>query len=357
VSDRSEAPLPFDRRQLAAALPADAHTPSTARSLAYLFGDATALVALYALGVHLHSPAWWPLLWLLQGTLLWALFVIGHDCGHGSFSRHGWLNGLVGHLTHTPLLVPFHPWRLSHRAHHRHTADLDRDEAWVPLTPGQLGQLSPAARLLRLRLQLLVFPFYLVRGTPRRGGSHFDPHAPFVADGERRRARRSVLACAAFAGFLAWLAVKLGPGALLRLYVAPYVVFVVWVDLVTLLHHTAPRLPWYRHPTWTPLRGALSTVDRHYGPFERIHHHAGSHVAHHLFPEIPHYRLRAATDALRPMLGAWYHEDRRPLWRALREAQVDCALTPADGAQVFASPLAARAGSDGPEAGARPATR
>lgn len=54
----------------------------------------------------------------MQGTLFWALFVIGHDCGHGSFSRHRWLNHLVGHLSHTPILVSFHGWRISHRTHH-----------------------------------------------------------------------------------------------------------------------------------------------------------------------------------------------------------------------------------------------
>jgi len=29
----------------------------------------------------------YPLFWFVQGTLFWCLFVIGHDCGHGSFSK------------------------------------------------------------------------------------------------------------------------------------------------------------------------------------------------------------------------------------------------------------------------------
>lgn len=28
----------------------------------------------------------WPLYWVAQGTMFWAIFVLGHDCGHGSFS-------------------------------------------------------------------------------------------------------------------------------------------------------------------------------------------------------------------------------------------------------------------------------
>jgi omega-3 fatty acid desaturase (delta-15 desaturase) len=357
VRAEGASPLPFGRRELLAALPRNARTPSTARSLACLGGDVALLGALYTLSLHLQSPFWSPLLWFLQGTMFWALFVIGHDCGHGSFSRLPWLNALVGHLTHTPLLVPFHPWRLSHRAHHRHTADLERDEAWAPLTHEELHELSRPARFLRLRVPLLVFPFYLLRGTPRRGGSHFNPFAPFVPPGERAHAWVSVLACGVFAGVLLGLGLAAGPLTLLRLYAAPWAVFVCWVDLVTLLHHTDPRLPWYRGAAWSPLRGALSTVDRGYGLFERIHHDAGCHLAHHLFPSIPHYRLRAATAALRPVLGPWYREDRRPIWQALRRARRDCALAPAMGGQVLPGPVPARLGRDGRGAGSRPATR
>lgn len=28
----------------------------------------------------------WPLYWVAQGTMFWALFVLGHDCGHGKCS-------------------------------------------------------------------------------------------------------------------------------------------------------------------------------------------------------------------------------------------------------------------------------
>ena len=43
---------------------------------------------------------------------------------------------------------------------------------------------------------------------------------------------------------------------------------------------------------WSYLRGGLSTIDRDYGIFNKIHHDIGTHVLHHLFPQIPHYHLR-----------------------------------------------------------------
>jgi hypothetical protein len=58
------------------------------------------------------SRAVWPLYWFVQGTIFWAIFVVGHDCGHGSFSDSSRLNYLVGHVMHSLILVPFHGWRL-----------------------------------------------------------------------------------------------------------------------------------------------------------------------------------------------------------------------------------------------------
>lgn len=46
---------------------------------------------------------------------------------------------------------------------------------------------------------------------------------------------------------------------------------------------------------WSYLRGGLTTVDRDYGLFNKIHHDIGTHVIHHLFPQIPHYHLVEAV--------------------------------------------------------------
>lgn len=44
------------------------------------------------------------------------------------------------------------------------------------------------------------------------------------------------------------------------------------------------------------MRGGLSTIDRDYGIFNKIHHDIGTHVVHHLFPQMPHYHLEEATE-------------------------------------------------------------
>ena len=51
---------------------------------------------------------------------------------------------------------------------------------------------------------------------------------------------------------------------------------------------------------------SLSTIDRDYGIFNKIHHDIGTHVVHHLFPQIPHYNLCEATEAVKPVMGDYY---------------------------------------------------
>ena len=55
--------------------------------------------------------------------------MIAHECGHRAFSDHIWLGDVVGLVLHSALMVPYHPWRISHAKHHRSTNDMDRDEA------------------------------------------------------------------------------------------------------------------------------------------------------------------------------------------------------------------------------------
>ena len=75
----------------------------------------------------------YPIYWFLQGTMMWAIFVLGHDCGHGSFSRSWLINDVVGNVLHSMLLVPYYPWKLSHTHHHKNTGNIDRDEIFYPI--------------------------------------------------------------------------------------------------------------------------------------------------------------------------------------------------------------------------------
>ena len=170
--------------------------------------------------------------------------------------------------------------------------------------------------------------------------------------------RRSIRACLAMASALIAAGALFGPGAVARHWLAPWLVFSAWAALVTYLHHTDEAVPWYRGDGWSYLRGALATVDRRYGVFEWFHHDAGCHVVHHLFPTIPHYRLREAARAIEPLLGAHYRRRNEPIWRALLSAARGCQIVPEEGERVFYEPVADPEWAASPTgAGSSPATR
>jgi omega-3 fatty acid desaturase (delta-15 desaturase) len=330
--------LPFTLQDLKASIPAYCFEPSLGRSLAYFFWDVGVIAALYAIAHAIN--AWWffPLFWLMQGTMFWALFVVGHDCGHGSFSRHRWLNSLVGHLCHTPILVPYHGWRISHRTHHSNTGNLDTDESWYPVSQSKYVQMPWYEKLFRFYVPLLAYPVYLFRRSTDRKGSHFHPASALFRPSEKWDVLTSTALWLLMIGFLGELAYVYGWLFLVQYYLVPYLVFVVWLDLVTFLHHTEQEIPWYRGKDWFFLKGALSTIDRDYGFFNPIHHNIGTHVAHHIFLSMPHYHLKAATTALKPVLGAYYRTSDEPIWKSFIRSYQMCRFVPNTGSQVYYQP-------------------
>jgi omega-3 fatty acid desaturase (delta-15 desaturase) len=316
-------------------IPESAFVPSIPLSLFYFFLDIGILACLYYVTLTYAETWMLPFFWFASGTMMWALFVVGHDCGHGSFSHTTWLNFFIGHLSHTPLLVPFHGWKVSHRTHHNHTGDIEKDESWHPLTETQYKELSPLARIARYKLFLIVFPLYLFVRSSGRDGSHFLPNSPLFPKGERKHVAVSTTWILAMIGFLAWVTFQYGFLFFITYYFLPYTVFVIWLSLVTFLHHTQVDVPWYRGKDWKYALGALSTVDRNYGIFEPIHHNIGTHVVHHLFPTIPHYKLKFAKAHLKKALGKDYRESKESIAKVFFKSAKACIFVPDEGGKVF----------------------
>eukprot|EP00878_Enallax_costatus_P000968 GHUV01001100.1.p1 GENE.GHUV01001100.1~~GHUV01001100.1.p1 ORF type:complete len:437 (+),score=65.97 GHUV01001100.1:166-1311(+) len=309
------APPPFTLQDLRNAIPAHCWKKNVTRSLLYVLLDIFVVAGLAYVAHNYATWYTWPLYWAAQGTMMWAIFVLGHDCGHGSFSDNKTLNDLMGHLLHSFILVPYHGWRLSHKKHHGNHGHIDNDESWHPLTESQYTDLTWQGRLGRSTFpwSLLSYPFYLIWGSPGRNHSHYHPHSDLFSKHQRKMVVVSDLYLLAMYSALLYCMFTFGGGAVAKLYWAPWLVYVVWLDTVTYLHHhgvqeDADKMPWYRGAEWSYLRGGLTTLDHDYGMFNKIHHDIGTHVVHHLFPQIPHYNLQEATAAIKPILGPYYRE-------------------------------------------------
>ncbi|KAL2521010.1 Temperature-sensitive omega-3 fatty acid desaturase [Forsythia ovata] len=309
--DPSEPP-PFKIADIRAAIPEHCWVKDPWKSCAYVVRDIAVAFGLVAIALHFNSWIYWPVYWFAQGTIFWAIFVLGHDCGHGSFSNNPNLNNIVGHILHSSILVPYHGWRISHRTHHQNHGHVENDESWVPLPEKIYMKLDLSTKFLRYKVPfpLFAYPMYLWYRSPGKKGSHFNPYSQLFKSSERKLVLTSTICWAAMVAFLICLSIRFGPSLVLKLYGVPYVIFIMWLDLVTYLHHHGheKKLPWYRGKEWSYLRGGLTTVDRDYGWFNKIHHDIGTHVIHHLFPQIPHYHLEEATKAAKPVMGMYYRE-------------------------------------------------
>ncbi|KAK3018039.1 hypothetical protein RJ639_004529 [Escallonia herrerae] len=306
------APPPFKLADIRAAIPKHSWVKNPWRSMSYVVRDVAIVLGLAAAAAYLNNWLVWPLYWAAQGTMFWALFVLGHDCGHGSFSNDHKLNSVVGHILHSSILVPYHGWRISHRTHHQNHGHVENDESWHPLTETYYKNLDALTKDFRFTVPfpMLAYPFYLWNRSPGKSGSHYDPNSDLFVPSERKDVITSTVCWTAMAAFLVGLSCVIGPVQLLKLYGIPYWINVIWLDFVTYLHHHGheDKLPWYE---WSYLRGGLTTIDRDYGWINNIHHDIGTHVIHHLFPQIPHYHLVEATEAAKPVLGKYYRNPKK----------------------------------------------
>jgi omega-6 fatty acid desaturase (delta-12 desaturase) len=66
-----------------------------------------------------------PLAVLAAGFLV-RVFIIQHDCGHGSFFKSRLANDILGFITGVLTFTPYFHWRWEHALHHSTSGDLDR---------------------------------------------------------------------------------------------------------------------------------------------------------------------------------------------------------------------------------------
>src|SRR5438034_11474335 len=63
---------------------------------------------------------------ILSGAVVVRVFIIMHDCGHGSFLKSKLANDIVGFVAGIVVFTPYYHWRWEHSLHHAGSGDLDR---------------------------------------------------------------------------------------------------------------------------------------------------------------------------------------------------------------------------------------
>lgn len=288
--------------------------------------------------MYLVYPISYPLtlaLALPTGALLLRVFIVQHDCGHGSFFASRRANAVVGRLCSLVTLTPYANWGRQHGLHHTTWNDLDRGKGGgsdiysACLTVREYLALTPWRRLLYrlprhpLVANLLLPPlvFVLIYRVP------FDTPRAWVR--ERQSVHLTNLALATLFGSLVAL---FGWREVLLVQLPVMVVASILGVWLFSLQHRFEGSRWSTKSEWNHLEAALAGSS--WFGLPRILHwltgNIGYHHIHHLNPHVPNYRLRAAHDAvlaLHPLTPLSLSDGLRAPWLTLWDEAIGRLVT------------------------------
>jgi acyl-lipid omega-6 desaturase (Delta-12 desaturase) len=238
---------------------------------------------------------------LPTGALLVRVFIIQHDCGHGSFFASARANATVGWICSLLTLAPFTNWARQHSLHHGNWSNLDRrkgaDLYSACLTVNEYRALSQWRRFLhRLPRHPLVanvlLPPLLFMVLYR---------VPFDTPRNWRRERHSVhLTNAALLALFCTLGALVGWREVLTIHVSIMVVASIIGVWLFSLQHRFETAHWTRRAEWNPANASMDGSS--WFDLPRVLHwltgNIGFHHVHHLNPRVPSYRLGTAHGAI-----------------------------------------------------------
>ena len=273
-------------------------TPSTPRALWQVVNTILPYASLWYLMYHVLDISYWLIipLALLAGAFLIRVFIIFHDCGHGSFFKSRRANDVVGFLTGMLTFTPYYHWRWEHAIHHATAGHLDKrgtGDIWTMTVQDYLESSfwkRFAYRLARNPFVLFVIaPLFL-----------FVIRQRFPSRSANKRERRSVhwmnlailgmvTSLSAIFGLLPYLTIQL---AVMGVAGSAG----IWLFYV---QHQFEGVYWERGDKWDYQAAALQGSSFYKLPkvLQWFSGNIGFHHIHHLSSRIPNYNLERCHKA------------------------------------------------------------
>ena len=242
------------------------------------------------------APYWMTLLVaVVAAGLLVRVFILFHDCCHGSLFASRRANTIVGFLTGILTFTPYNEWRRIHLQHHSTVGDLDNrgmGDIWTLTVEEYLA--SP--RLKRLAYRIVRNPILMFGFGP---AIMFLVVERFTMSGAKRDDRRSVIIAD-----LAMIAIIVAASATMGLWTyfliqTPIILIGgaagIWLFYV---QHQFERTYWAPHGEWDPMKASLQGSSYYKLPkvLQWFTGNIGLHHIHHVRPRIANHTLQKAYD-------------------------------------------------------------
>ncbi len=260
--------------------------------------------------VSLHYSYWLTLpICLLAAGFMVRIFIIFHDCGHGSFFPSKKANDILGIISGVITFTPYHYWKSSHAKHHATSANLDKrgfGDVWM-MTVEEYRKASHLKRWqYRLyRNPLVMFglgPIFIFLITHRivRRKSNFE---------ERMSVYLTNVAIAIIALAMIW-----GIGWKAYLMIQLPILFISLVAGIWLFYvqHQFEGVYWARAEEWNFMRASIQGGSYYRLPaiLNWFSGNIGFHHVHHLNSRIPNYLLPKCHRQIpvfekTPTIGFW----------------------------------------------------
>ena len=282
-------------------------TPNHWRSVRQLAGTTMAFVALWVAAYFtlLYSYALSFVFIIPASFFVVRLFMIQHDCGHGSYFKSRAWQDRIGFCIGVLTLTPYQYWKRCHAHHHAHSGDLDYGELGEikTLTVNEFKALS---RFEQFKYRLYRNPFVLFLLGPIWQFVIIQRFAVGIPENWISERWSVVKTNFAIAGVIVVMSLIVGIDVFLMIQL-PITIFAsalgVWLFYV---QHQFDEGYYRQHVEWSYVEGALLgsshlVLPR---PLQWLTASIGLHHIHHLNHRIPNYKLQEVFEEVPQMQQA-----------------------------------------------------
>ncbi|MBK8797659.1 MAG: fatty acid desaturase [Anaerolineales bacterium] len=221
------------------------------------------------------------------------IFIIQHDCGHGSFYKSRKANDSTGVVCSLITLTPYKYWRKSHAIHHAHHAELEErgvGDVWTMTVDEYLA----APWWKKVAYRVFRHPLFLFGVAPGINFLILERFPIEVKKEWRNGERESVLytnlaLLGLFTLFMVWVSV----GAVLAIFLPTFLIAAAAGTWLFYVQHQFERTYWEHTPEWDYTLAAMHGSSYYRLPklLQWFTGNIGFHHIHHLSPRIPNYNL------------------------------------------------------------------